>query len=88
MRLLRLVGLISFAIGLVLELILFYEEFSNNFNYYYNHNVSFELLILVGALSMGIGSGLMLWERRTKETEPSLDQHRDMNNESKKIRVK
>jgi uncharacterized membrane protein len=71
MRLLRLVGLILFAVGLALLFIWVYEEFLNNFNYYYYHQVNFDLLILFVILLFGMGSWLMNWEREPKKQNPS-----------------
>jgi hypothetical protein len=67
MKILRLAGFILFSIGWVLEFIWFYEEFSNNWNYYYNHQVNFDLLVLVGALSLVIGWWLIFWKRKLKK---------------------
>jgi hypothetical protein len=73
MRLLRLVGLILFAVGLALLFIWGYEEFINNFNYYYHHQVNFDLLILFGVLLFVTGLWLMNWERKPKTQNSSLD---------------
>jgi len=71
MRRLRLAGWFLVGVGLALLFILLYEEFSNNLNYYYNHQVNFDLLVLVGLLSFGIGSWLMRREREPKKENPS-----------------
>jgi len=71
MRCLRLVGLILFAIALSIGFIWLYEEFSNNFNYYYNHQFNFDLLVFVGILTFGIGLWLMLWEKEPKKQNHS-----------------
>ena len=39
MRRLRLLAVILFVFGLALITILFYEEFTNNLNYYYNTGI-------------------------------------------------
>ena len=72
MRRLRLLAVILFVFGLALITILFYEEFTNNLNYYYNHMTNVVLLILVGALLLIIGSRLMFWERKTKEAKMTI----------------
>jgi len=71
MERLKLLGLILLVIGLALGVIWLYEEFFNNFNYYYNHQVNFVLLVLVGVFSLVIGLRFMFWEREPKKQNPS-----------------
>ena len=73
MRLQRLVGLILSTIGLALLLIWVYEEYINNFNYYFLHQVTFGLLIFFGILLFGTGLLLISWERELKKQSPSLE---------------
>ena len=68
---LRLLGWFLFLIGLSLLAILFFEEISNNLNYYYNHQVNFVLLLLVGLLLFIIGSRLVFWEAEPTKQLPS-----------------
>jgi uncharacterized membrane protein len=67
MNRLRLVGWFLFFVGLVLLAILFGEEVFNNLNYYYHHQVNFILLLLIGFLSLFIGSRLVFWKVEPKE---------------------
>ena len=73
MRLLRLTGLILFAVGLTLLFIWAYEEFIYNFNYYYNHQANFDLLVFFGILLFGTGAFLINWEREPKKQTSSLE---------------
>ena len=73
MKLLRLIGLIFFEVGLVLLFVLGYFEFLNNFNYYFHHQVNFILLISFGILFFSSGLWLMNWETEEKKQVPSMN---------------
>ncbi len=71
MRRFRLVGWSLFLIGLVLLTILLVEEFSNNLNYYYKHQVNFVLLFGVGTILSAIGF-VILWGKNQRNNKSPL----------------
>jgi hypothetical protein len=75
MRLLRLLGSILLIFAFAFGSILFYEEFINNLNYYYNNQVNFVLLLLFGILSFGIGLWLINWKSESEEQNLSRLSH-------------
>ncbi len=59
---LKLMGTVFFIIGFALVSFLFFEEFLTFFNYYYTHQVSFDLLVVVGFSTFIAGLIIMLRE--------------------------
>lgn len=59
---LRLMGIIFFIIGFVLVSFLFVEEFLTFFNYYYTHQVTFDLLVAVGFSTFIAGLVILIRE--------------------------